>query len=98
GSERRLRGRGRGGVSRVANTLTNRGMFGPEGCRENGSFDTSLRMSRAGQIMISHLNGSFRASAARRVDSDMSAPTTNVPTAPMLTMSNLATYFAIDAG
>src|SRR5205085_1337642 len=97
-SEGKLRGRGGGALSRLANTLTNRVMFGPEGCRENGSFDTSLRMSRAGQIMISHLNGSFRASAARRVDSDMSAPTTNVPTAPMLTMSNLASCFAIDQG
>src|SRR5207245_2945673 len=46
--------------SRLANTLTNLVMFGPEGCRENGSFDVSLTISRAGQIMISHLNGSFR--------------------------------------
>jgi hypothetical protein len=39
--------------SRLANTLTNRTMFGPVGCRENGSFDESLMRSRAGQIMIS---------------------------------------------
>jgi hypothetical protein len=89
----------RGSVRRpLANTLTNRTMFGPEGCRENGSFDASLMMSRAGQIMISHLNGSFRANAARKTDSLTSSRTTNVPTAPMLTMPNFANCFAISAG
>src|SRR6202040_2373327 len=79
-----------------ANTLTNRTMSGPEGCRENGSL--SLMMSRAGQIMISHLNGNFRANAARSADSLTFSPTTNVPTAPILTMPNLANSFAISAG
>src|ERR1700736_158005 len=73
-------------------------MSGPDGCRENGSLDASLMMSRAGQIMISQLNGSFRANAARRVDSLTLSRTTNVPTAPMLTTSNLANCFAMSAG
>ena len=68
-SEGRLRGRGGGARTRLATTLTNRVMSGPDGSPENGSFDVSLMMSRAGQIMISHLNGSFRANAARRTDS-----------------------------
>ena len=55
-------------------------------------------MSRAGQIMISHLNGNFFAIAARRVDSLTSSRTTNVPTAPMLTTPNFANCFAISAG
>jgi hypothetical protein len=55
-------------------------------------------MSRAGQIMISHLNGSFRANAARRADSLTSARTTNVPTAPILTTPNFDSCFAISAG
>ena len=58
--------------SGLANTLTNRTMFEPEGCCENGSFDArygesvsprqpdKARISFAGQIMISHLNGKFR--------------------------------------
>src|SRR3984893_15884323 len=110
-SEGRLRGRGGNVRSRLANTLTKRVMSGPEGpssprrvfdrtggsC-ENGSFDVSLIMSRAGQIMISHLNGNFPANAARRTDSLTFSRTTNVPTAPMLTTPNLASCFAISAG
>src|SRR5438045_115655 len=96
--EGRLRGRGGGVRSGLANTLTNRVMFGSEGCRENGFFDESLIRSRAGQIMISHLNGNFRANAARRADSLTSSRTTNVPTAPILMISNLASSFAIRAG
>src|SRR5207247_54396 len=80
------------------NTLTNRTTFGPEGCHENGSFDASLITSRAGQIMISHLNGNFRAIAARRADSLTSSRTTNVPTAPILTISNLANCFPMSPG
>src|SRR5437763_13474644 len=97
-SDGKLRGRGGGAGRGLCNTFTNRVMFGPEGCRENGSFDASLMMARAGQTMISHLNGSFFAIAARRTDSLTSSHTTNVPTAPMLTMSNLANSFAISAG
>ena len=48
--------------------------------------------------MIAHLNGNFFAIAARRADAFTSSRTTNVPTAPMLTMSNLASCFAISAG
>src|SRR4029077_4613903 len=96
--EGRLRGRGGGGRSGLVSTLTNRVMSGPEGCRENGFFDESLIRSRAGQIMISHLNGSFLAIAARRTDSLTSSRTTNVPTAPMLTTPNFANSFAISAG
>ena len=84
--------------SRLANTLTNRTIFGPKGCRENESFDASLITSRAGQIMISHLNSSFLAIAARRADSLTSSRTTNVPTAPMLRTPNLANCLAIKAG
>jgi len=73
-------------------------MFGPEGCRENGSFDVSFMMSRAGQIMISHLNGSFLAIAARKADLLTSSRTTNVPTAPIFTTPNLLSSLAIDAG
>jgi hypothetical protein len=65
---------------------------------ENGSFDASLTTSRAGQMMISHLNGSFRAIAARKTDSLTSSRTTNVPTAPMLTTPNFTNCFAISAG
>src|SRR5436853_4446482 len=96
--EGRLRGRGGGVRSGLVNTLTNRVMSGPEGCRENGFFDESLIRSRAGQIMISHLNGNFLAIAARRADSLTSSRTTNVPTAPMLTTPNLDNSFAIIAG
>src|SRR5437660_10634134 len=73
-------------------------MLGPDGCRENGSFDVSLMMSRAGQIMISHLNGNLRTSAARRTDSLTFSRTTNVPTAPMLMTSNFANCLAMSAG
>jgi hypothetical protein len=73
-------------------------MSGPDGCRTNGSFDASLMMSRAGQIMISHLNGNFFAIAARRADSLTSLRTTKVPTAPIFTTANLDNCFAIDAG
>src|SRR6266699_1836593 len=94
----RLRGRGGSARGRLCKTLTNRVMFAPEGCRANGSFAVSFVMLRAGQIMISHLNGSFLAIAARRADSLTSSRTTNVPTAPMLTISNLANCFAMSAG
>jgi hypothetical protein len=73
-------------------------MFGPEGCSENGSFDVSLMMSLAEQIMISHLNGNFRANAARRADSLTSSHTTKVPTAPMFTTPNFANCLAMAAG
>src|SRR5215475_1900401 len=73
-------------------------MSGPDGCPANGSFDASLMMSCAGQIMISHLNGNFFAIAARRVDSLTFLRTTNVPTAPMLTTPNCANCLAISAG
>jgi hypothetical protein len=55
-------------------------------------------ISRAGQIMISHLNGSFFAIAARRADSLTSLRTTNVPTAPMLTTPSFDNCLAIAAG
>jgi hypothetical protein len=73
-------------------------MSGPDGWRENGSFEASLMMSRAGQIMISHLNGNFFPIAARRVDSLTSSRTTNVPTAPMLTTPNFGNCLAMTAG
>jgi len=73
-------------------------MSGPEGCRENGSFDASLMISPAGQIIISHLNGNFFAIALRRTDSRTFSRTTKVPTAPMLTTPNLDNCFAISAG
>src|SRR5215208_710147 len=69
---------------RFANTLTNRVMSGPDGCPEKGSFVARLMMSRAEQIMISHLNGNCFAIAARRTDSLITWRATNVPTAPML--------------
>jgi len=109
-SKGRLRGRGGSARSRLANTLTNRTMFGPEGCCENGSFDAchgesvsprrpdKARISFAGQIIISHLNGNFFAIAARRALSLTFSRATNVPTAPMLTISNLDNSFAISAG
>src|SRR5438093_13673408 len=97
-SEGRLRGRDGGKRSGLCSTFTNRVMFGPEGCRENGSFDASLVRSRAGQIIISHLNGSFLAIAMRRTDSITFARTTNVPTAPIFTTSNLDNCFASAAG
>src|SRR5256885_4400686 len=88
-----------GGLRRgLCITFTNRVKFGPDGSFANGSFAASFRRSRAGQIMISILNGSWRAIAARRVDSLTSLHTTNVPTAPMFTTSNLASFFAISAG
>jgi len=55
-------------------------------------------MSRAGQIMISHLNGNFFAIAARKADSLTSLHTTNVPTAPMLITPNRDNSLAITAG
>src|SRR5438093_12439584 len=97
-SEGKQSGSGGGEGSRLARTFTNRVMFGPEGCRENGSFDASLMMSWAGQIMISHLNDNFLANALRRTDSLTFSRTTNVPTAPMLTTSNFASCLAICAG
>src|SRR5215813_12073781 len=99
-AEGRLRGRGngRGEGSRFARILTNRVMFGPEGWPANGSFAASFITSRAEQIMISHLNGSFLAIAARSVDSLTFSRTTKVPTAPIFTIPNFESCFAINAG
>src|ERR1700751_827817 len=97
-SDGKLRGRTGGAGGRLANTFTNRVMFGPEGCRENGSFGGSLMTSCAGQIMISHWNGNFFTSVARSTDSLTFSRTTNVPTAPMFTTSNLDGSFASAAG
>src|SRR5437588_12136312 len=97
-SDGRLRGRAGRAGSRFANTFTNRIMLGSDGCRANGSFEVSLMRSRAGQIMISHLNGSLRAIAARRTDSLTSLRTTNVPTAPMLITPKTASSLAMAAG
>src|SRR5260370_17044549 len=88
-SEGKQSGRGGGDGSRLARTFTNRVMFGSEGCSANGSFKASLMMSRAGQIMISHLNGNFFAIAERRADSRTFSRTTNVPTAPILITPSL---------
>src|SRR5262245_51304125 len=55
--------------SGLCSTITKRVTSAREGWRANGFFDASLMMSRAGQIMISHLNGSFLAIALRRVGS-----------------------------
>src|SRR5438270_12758647 len=94
------RHRGRNGRFRsgACSTFTNRVMFGPEGCPAKGSVAVSLRMSPAGQIMMSHLNGSLRAHAARRTDSLTSLRTTNVPTAPMLITPKTASSLAMAAG
>src|SRR4051812_18666079 len=73
-------------------------MFGSGGYFENGSFAASARISRALQIMMSHLKGSSRAKAARRADSLTSLRTMNVPTAPMFTTSNFASFLAMAAG
>ena len=97
-SDGRLKGSGGGVAIRFAATLTNRVMSGPDGCPANGSFDASLIMSRAGQIIISHLNGNFFAIAARRADSLTSLRTTNVPTAPMLITPSFDNWLAITAG
>src|SRR5262245_23458368 len=97
-SEGRHKGRTGGAGSRLASTFTNRVIFGPEGCWPNTSFDASLITSRAWQIMISHLNGSFFAIAARKVDWLTFSRTTNVPTAPILTTPNLLSCLAIVAG
>src|SRR5438552_11969328 len=97
-SDGRLKGTEGGERSGLANTFTKRTISGPDSCFENGCVEASLTMSRAGQIMISHLNGNFRESAARKVDSLTSLRTTKVPTAPILTTSNLANSFAIVAG
>src|SRR5215471_19227300 len=97
-SEGKQRGSGGGEGSRLLRTFTKRVMFAPEGCFENGSFEASFMMSRAEQIMISHLNGNFLANALRRVDSLTFSRTTNVPTAPMLTTPNLDNCFANCAG
>src|SRR2546430_13394284 len=97
-SDGKLSGSDGSARGRLCNTLTNRVMSGPDGCRENGFFDVSLMMARDGQIMISHLNGNFRANAARRVDSLTSSRTTNVPTAPIFTTPNFASCLAMAAG
>src|SRR5947207_3008903 len=97
-SEGRVKGGGCGARSGFANMFTNLVMLGSEGCRENGSFAASLMMSRAGQIIISHLNGNFLAIADRSADSVTFSRTTNVPTAPMFTTPNLANRLARVAG
>src|SRR4029077_18816983 len=97
-SDGKQSGSGGGEGSRLARTFTNRVMFGSEGCSENGYFEASLMMSRAGQIMISDLNGNFFAIAERRADSLTFLRTTNVPTAPMLTTPRLDNWLAIIAG
>src|SRR2546423_11257657 len=97
-SDGKLSGSDGSARGRLCNTLTNRVMSGPDGCRENGFFDVSLMMARAGQIMISHLNASFLAIAERRADSLTSLRTTNVPTAPMFTTPNFPSCFAMSAG
>src|SRR5215471_3452190 len=78
-SDGKLRGRIGSAEGRLARTFTNRVMFGSEGCREKGSFAASLMTSRAGEIMISHLNGNCFASAARSTDSLTFSRTKNVP-------------------
>jgi hypothetical protein len=55
-------------------------------------------MSRAVQIIISHLKDNFFAIAVRRADSVKSSRTTNVPTAPMLITPSLDNWLAITAG
>src|SRR5712691_5155751 len=97
-SEGRLRGREGSARGRLCNTLTNRVTSGPDGCRENGSLLTRSTICFARQIMISLLNGSFFAIAARREDSLTSSRTTNVPTAPMFTTPNFDNCLAIIAG
>src|ERR1043166_4344847 len=97
-SDGRLRGRAGSARGRWCKTLTNRVISVPEGSRANGSFAVSFTTLRAGQIIISHLNGSFLAIAVRRTDSFIFARTTNVPTAPMFTTSNLDNCFASAAG
>src|SRR6266480_1614989 len=94
----RLRGSGGSEGSRLARMFTNRVMLGPAGCRKKGSFDASLMRSRAGQIMISDLNGSFFAIAVRRVDSLTFSRTTKVPTAPMFMTPNFANCLAMTVG
>ena len=65
-------------------------------CRRT-DFDWPDRIAFAGQIVISHLNGNFRAIAARRAVSLTSSRTTNVPTAPMFTTPNFANCLAMAA-
>src|SRR4030095_3969194 len=91
-------GSGGGEGSRLAKTFTNRVMFGSGGWSPNVSLDASLMISRAGQIMISHLNDNFFAIAERRADSLTSSRTTNVPTAPMLITPSFDNCLAITAG
>src|SRR4030095_2294824 len=73
-------------------------MYGPYACAANGSVDVSSMMSRAEQIMISHLKDNFLAIALCRADLLTFSRTTNVPTAPMLTTPNLLSCFASSAG
>src|SRR5213596_1691216 len=77
----------------LCKTFTNRVIFGPDGCRENGSRRIRSTICFGGQIMISHLNGSCRAIAARSVDSLTSSRITKVPTAPMFTTPELRQLF-----
>src|SRR5262245_21795047 len=97
-SDGKQNGSAGGDGGRLARMFTNRVMFWSEDCPTNGSFDASLMMSRAEQIMISHLNGNFFAIAARRADSVTSFRTTSVPTAPMLITPNLDKSLAITEG
>src|SRR4029077_15306931 len=96
--EGRPRGRAGSARGRLCNTLTNRVMSGPDGCRAKGSFDVNLVISLAGQIMISHLNGNFLAMPARNIDSLTFSRTTNVPTAPMFTTPNFDICVSSSAG
>src|SRR5690242_14699313 len=95
-------GYNRGRVGRLGNRLlsmlTKRTTSAPDGWPQNGSLAASFRTSCALTTMISHLNESFPATAARTVDSLTFSRTTNVPTAPMLTKPYFASCFATSAG
>lgn len=88
-------GRSRGGLARM---LAKWVIPGPEGWRAKGFFAKTFLMSRTGTTMISQWNGSFFAMAARRADALALLRAMNVPTAPMLTRSNVPNCFAIRAG
>src|ERR1051325_4954033 len=86
--EGKYSGSGGGEGGRLVRMFTKRVMFVSESSSANGSFEASLMMSRAGQIMISHLKGNCFANTLCNVDSLTFSRTTNVPTAPMLTTPN----------
>src|SRR2546430_3086397 len=81
-----------------ANTFTNRVMLGPDGCRANGFFDVSLMMSRAGQIMISHLNGNFRANAADRKSTRLNSSHSQISYAVFCLKKKKKQYLTPDIG